>query len=187
MDLGGLHSETDFNIIYSVLFLTLETGGSKMSQEVAALVGPIDGTVDYGTGWRSRLTPKLEKLGIKVINPTDYFKPQGMDIHTGRKALEEARQAADWIELVKIMDGIWRFNEELVGQATFLIANWCQRISAGGTIREMQRAFEQKKPIYVIYDKDPRAVNCHLLHLIYKNGAIFTNEEEFIEFLKRRP
>jgi len=158
-----------------------------MKQEAAALVGPIDGIADYGTSWRKSLGAKLEKLGIKTINPTDYFKPQGMDIHIGRQALEEARSSRNWSRLVEIMDGIWRFNEEIVTEATFLVASWSQRVSAGGTIREMQKAFEQGKPVYVIYDKDPRLINCHLLHLIYKNGRIFSSEKELIDFLTKRP
>ena len=155
-----------------------------MQNLTAYLIGPIESAVDHGVGWRTGLKPKLEQINIKSINPIDYWNDKELDIEQGHNIIHWHRLLKDWPNFLRWMDDIWSKNEPWVYKSDFLIAHFSEGDVLGGTIREMQIAFDLCKPMFLVYTGDINKVNCHVLHLVLKWGRIFTNFDELIEFLK---
>ncbi len=154
-------------------------------KKTAYLIGPIEGASDYGKGWRESVVPRLAAFGIGVFDPTGNVVLGGTsDIYERREKVDNAKKSHDWTLFTSLMDDIWRWNHEAVLGSDFLIAHFPERPAMGGTLREMQKAFDYEKPVYLVYESDPVSINAHVLHMILKRGAIFTSFDEFFEFLR---
>ena len=154
-------------------------------KKLAYLVGPIESASDHGRGWRKELTSRLAEFDIEVIDPTSDVIICGIsDVHERRRIVDSARESRAWEKLTILMDDIWKFNDRAVGESDFLIVHYPEKVSGGGTLREMQKAFDYAKPVYLVYEHDPVSINCHILHMILKRGKIFSSFDELFQFLK---
>jgi len=156
-------------------------------KKIAYLVGPIEGVLDHGRGWREEIAQKLLGLGIGSLDPTKASIEigDGLDVAFRRQAVEAAREARDWEKVLSIMEKVWEYNEGAVKASDFLAAYFPEKVSGGGTLREMQKAFDYGKPVYLVCGLDPSSINTHILHMVLKRGKIFSTFDELIEFLKK--
>ena len=61
---------------------------NRLKDLCAYLSGPIDFTEDQGKGWRDMITPFLEKIGVKVLNPLRHSFVGAENIPEKRNKME---------------------------------------------------------------------------------------------------
>jgi len=138
------------------------------------LAGGMENSKNLGAGWRSELTPKLEALGIKVLNPVLFEQEQlkGLKI----RMLPEKFIGGDgklvrpkhWHQLKlaprsshlykrfqRYMQNIIRYDIQVVQEYTdFVVCFWTHETSKGaGTHSELTTAFINNVPVYVVLEE----------------------------------
>jgi len=138
------------------------------------LAGGMENSKNLGAGWRSKLTPKLEAMGIKVLNPVEFEQEQlkGLKI----KMLPEKFRSVEgklirpkhWHQLKmaprdshlyrrfqRYMQNIIRYDMHVVQECTdFVVCYWNENTGKGaGTHSELTTAFMNDIPVYVVLEK----------------------------------
>ena len=96
---------------------------NRLRGQLVYMIGPIEYATDYGFGWRNELTPKLQEMGIGVMNPLD--KPMQTQVHEDeelqslKKSLIEKK---DYDGLASLMKDVVRADLRMVDKADFLCA-----------------------------------------------------------------
>lgn len=165
------------------------------------LAGPIEADEENGgEAWRVKLTPKLEEIGVKVLDPC-VLEPLkvGCDSKTLRDKLTGWKRAGHWLPFMDAMDKIWIGDVnapgdlECVRQSTFIIVYANLKIPTSGTKFEMEESLTHKIPIfYVTPDPKTEVNNSELWCVMKSNGAVnpdecvFPSFNKLIEFLKTK-
>lgn len=147
------------------------------------LVGAMDRVPDGGVQWRDQITPILNNMNIKVLNPCK--KPT--------TTIKEDEETRHWIEYYKETEqyekirkhyGIIR-NADLrcVDICDFIIAHIDTSIHACGTYEEIVTANRQKKPI-LIWCEQGKKYAPNWLFFMLSHEHIFSSMEELIGHLK---
>ena len=146
------------------------------------LVGAMDRVRDGGISWRNKITPMLESLNIKIINPCD--KP----IY-GVKENEETRWWIDYYketqQYAKIKDKfaiIRNADLRCVDVSDFIIAHIDLNVHACGSYEEIFTANRQKKPVLVWCEQGKKQAP-NWLFFTLPHEHIFNSMEELIEYL----
>ena len=168
---------------------------------VTYLAGPIEADQESGGAqWRTKLTPKLEELGVKVLDPCVL---ESIKVNCDSKQLREKligwKQAGHWDKFMAAMDKIWigdvnaAGDLECVRQSTFIIVYANLKIPTSGTKYEMIEALKAGIPIYIVTpDNKVEMNNSDLWCVIKSNRAIAPDEcifpsfNKLIEFLKEK-
>jgi hypothetical protein len=153
-------------------------------KKVVYLAGTIDSGKDLGKTWRQIVRNKLEPSGYVFLDPTDDIDSK--TVAEQKESVDVAKKRKDWDAFNLLMDAMWKSNSLMVTKSDFLIVhfthppeNW-----SGGTTRELQLAFDLKKPVYLIYDGDIARIKNHILHMFVKYGQIFGSFDElFVKLL----
>ena len=156
-----------------------------MAQIKTYLAGTIQDSKDGGVSWRKKITPKLEELGIKVLDPTILESEEFGSMVMAQKVLESYVEAGNRDLFVSAMETNKSRDLAAVREASFLIVKGHE---TGGTICEMWEMLRHhKKPVYVIANSDLKKWNYWMLSEIWKGGGeIFNSESELFAFLKGR-
>ena len=122
---------------------------NRLKNQRVYLAGAMDRVHDRGSGWRDKITPFFESLGIVVFNPIKKPLNIGIedeDTHITKKILKENH---DYDELSNLMKTIRAVDLRLVDISDFLVVNLDLDIHPCGTYEEIFWANRQKKPILV--------------------------------------
>jgi len=144
---------------------------TEENQPTVYLAGGMENAKNLGAGWRDTLTPRLEILGIKVLNPILFEQEQlkGLKI----RMLPEKFRGIDgkivrpkhWHQLKlaprtshlykrfqRYMQNIIRYDIQIVTECTdFVVCHWTNETSKGaGTHSELTAAFMTNVPVYVV-------------------------------------
>lgn len=144
---------------------------------------------DFGVDWRQQLTPKLEKLDIKVQDPIvqtlKRFKAQSME--ESRETLQRLWKE-DRGKHHQIIMAIKRADIKAVLRSDFLITYWDWRITTYGTVDENREAAKNKIPIYcVCYAPAQLLPNWFIDDILYESGGgLFDSFDRLENFLKLR-
>jgi len=65
------------------------------------LAGAMDRVADGGVGWRNRVTPILESMGVTVLNPCNKPVQVGLEDEATRFEIEKLKQSGKFNELRK--------------------------------------------------------------------------------------
>lgn len=147
------------------------------------LVGAMDRVHDGGISWRNKISPLIQSLGVRIINPCD--KP----IH-GVKENEETRWWIDYYketkqyEKIKDKFSIIR-NADLrcVDVSDFIIAHIDLNVHACGTYEEIVTANRQKKPV-LIWCEQGKDKAPNWLFFMLPHEHIFSSLDDLLEYLK---
>lgn len=171
----------------------------KVYKYITYLAGPIESDeLSGGELWRDRLTPKLEELGIKVLDPCALeFKKVGCDSKLLREKLIGWKQAGHWDKFMESMDKIWIGDVnapgdlECVRQSTFIIVYANLKIPTSGTKYEMIEALKSRIPIYCVTPDAKVDMNNSDLWCILKSNnvkspddCVFQSFNKLLEFIK---
>lgn len=166
---------------------------------VTYLAGPVEADEENGgEAWRAKLTPKLEELGIKVLDPCALeSKKVGCDSKLLREKLIGWKQAGHWDKFMDAMDKIWigdinaPGDLECVRQSTFIIVYANTKIPTSGTKFEMVESLKGKIPIYCVTPDAKVDMNNSDLWCIMKSNnvknpdnCVFPSFNKLVEYLK---
>lgn len=116
------------------------------------LIGAIDHASDQGVGWRKDLIDKCKNLGLKIkfLDPTN--KVTGLQEEIGEEHNKNVRLKAtgQWDELSSVMRTIVRQDHRCVDLSDFVIFYLDISVHTCGSYFELQSAFSQKKPYFII-------------------------------------
>lgn len=159
-----------------------------MYKETTYLSGAMDMVADGGVNWREKLMPRLEELGIVVLDPV-LMSNKLLQVPTGRDAKWKLRMLAeeDKKEYRRIMEMIKKNDIDAVLQSDFIITRWDYYIPTYGTVAENWTAAMKEIPIYCVCPA-PDYVLPHWFRddIDISGGQKFNNDEELIKFLKQR-
>jgi len=147
---------------------------TEENQPTVYLAGGMENAKKLGAAWRAVLTPKLEAMGIKVLNPCLFEQEQlkGLKI----RMLPEKFRGADgkivrpkhWHQLklaprtshlykrfLRYMQNIIRYDMQVVAECTdFVVCHWTSETSKGaGTHSELAIAFISNVPVYTVLEE----------------------------------
>lgn len=166
---------------------------------IAYLAGPIEADQENGGElWRIKLTPKLEELDIKVLDPCALESIKvGCDSKILRQKLTGWKQAGHWDKFMDAMDKIWVGDVntpgdlECVRQSTFIIVYANSKMPTSGTKFEMIEALKNRIPIYCVTPDAKVDMNNSDLWCILKSNnvkspddRVFPSFNKLLEFLK---
>jgi len=107
----------------------------------------MDATKDRGEGWRNRISPFLERLGIIVLNPCDKPIELATEDDNSVERRKEYKRIGNYDSLAEEMHAIRVVDLRLVDIADFLIVNLDMDIPACGTYEEIGWANRMKMPV----------------------------------------
>ena len=150
------------------------------------LCGPMDMAKDGGVGWRDEITPKLQKMGIRVLDPCK--KPSTMGIMQDEsKARENMRKWKETGKFGKIRPAykmIRSIDLRCVDESSFLIGYINTDVFMCGTIEEISVANRSKKPVLLcIEGGKAKCPNWLLLMLDHRH--IFGSWDELLSYLQK--
>jgi nucleoside 2-deoxyribosyltransferase len=152
-------------------------------EKVVYLAGTIDSGKDLGKTWRQIVRSCLEQKGFVFLDPTDEIESK--TVAEQKASVDVSKKQKDWSTFNRLMDAIWESNSSMVTKSDFLIVHFTHSPEnwSGGTMRELQLAFDLKKPVYLVYGEDTNRIKNHVLHMFVKYGQIFVSFDELFEKL----
>jgi nucleoside 2-deoxyribosyltransferase len=145
------------------------------------LAGSIEYSPDLGKGWRAAITPTLKALGHEVYDPAEDEMKNLTDV--------EAREFRVWKQsdlprFRRTIQKIIAYDLDLIEQrCDAIVCYWDQYAGRGaGTQGELTFAHRMGIPVYLICGMPVEQVSGWLLGCATE---VFTNFEEFDEFVKR--
>ncbi len=148
------------------------------------LVGAMDRVKDGGIGWRRRIIPDLNKLGVIVFDPTN--KPtRGVAIEDTkfRNEITKLKQEGRYDEASDIVRQIRVIDLRMVDTSDFIICNLDTSIHACGTYEEIFWANREKKPILVHCEQSKEEIPHWLVGTI-PHQHIFDTWATLVGYLK---
>ena len=121
--------------------------GNHLWRTKTYLVGKMHGE---DTGWREMITPRLEKMGVIVINPLE--KPFVRDVQESQDARNELlkkRESEDFDYLEKKMREIRSYDLACVDKSDFICSHLDPHEASWGSGEELVTAVRMKKPIFL--------------------------------------
>jgi len=157
-----------------------------MTKYTTYLCGPMQDAVDGGVRWRDQLTPKLEALGIEVLDPTKIEAEEFGSIDKAHVEIRNLVAAGNWEEWDKVLDDILKRDIDAVYKSDFIIGFYDVNMKMGGTLCEMwEAAWHRKIPVYVVSRNAKRDWNIWMLRTIRKTGRVFDSWSQLTEFLTK--
>lgn len=121
----------------------------RLKNQRVYLAGAMDRVPDRGHGWRDKITPFLESLGVIVFNPIKKPTNIGMEDEETQKYKYKLKNEQSYDELSLLMKTIRAVDLRLVDISDFLIVNLDLDVHPCGTYEEIFWANRQKKPIII--------------------------------------
>jgi hypothetical protein len=130
--------------------------------------------------WRDSFTKDLEKINIKVLNPTrPMFHDQLSESEDMRNKFKKMRENNEFSELHDIMKNIIRRDLRAVDLSTFVIVKLEPNKATWGTTHEVIQASSQRKPIFFMINKRSE-MPLWLVGLVNMD-FVFENKEELFK------
>lgn len=156
---------------------------SKLFGSSCYLCGSMDRVADGGIGWRNKLTPQLNKLGVIVLDPCDKpVQGEGIEDAKIREIIRKHKNNGEY-DLVKLLiQPIRQSDMRLVGRSDFLVVDLDLEHHPCGTWEEIFWANREKKPILVKMAGGKSAAP-HWLFGCLPHQHIFSEWDELISYL----
>lgn len=122
---------------------------NRLRNQRVYLAGAMDRVADRGNGWRDKITPFLESLGVVVFNPIKKPSSVGVEDEATHKYKTKLKKDENYDELSSLMKSIRSVDLRLVDISDFLIVNLDLDVHPCGTYEEIFWANRQKKPIII--------------------------------------
>jgi len=113
------------------------------------LIGAMDRVPDNGVGWRRRITPFLNSLGVVTLDPTDKPIDIGLENAESREFRHKLKDMELYDELAKEIKLLRVVDLRMVDMSDFLIVHIDTDFHACGTYEEGSWANRLKNPILI--------------------------------------
>lgn len=141
-------------------------------------IGAIDRSPDFGVGWRRKITPRLEEMGINVVDPTN--KPSILNYSEDENWIEikkQLRKEKRYDELGLMMHDVRNIDLRVVAQSTALVCNLDFTEFPCGTYEELFKSNLDKKPALIYFSQGIDSCPDWLFGVFYKDWKEFFYED----------
>ena len=127
---------------------------NRLKGMTAYLCGAMDRVKDGGVKWRQYMTPKLQELGVGVLDPCDKPSDYGTEDHDTRDQITKLKKSGKYDQVSEIMKPICAIDLRMVDIAHFIVMSLDVDSHLCGSYHEASVAIAQKKPVlYINYSE----------------------------------
>lgn len=145
------------------------------------IAGPMDRAKDAGDGWRDKITPILQGMGILVLDPRKKPIDMGLEDVERRVIRNQNIEKENW-EAVESDKDIRQIDLRAVDVTDATIVYIDMEQYPFGTVEEIVLANREKKPVLAFIEGGKKNAP-HWLFWMIGHEAIFNNMDEVIEHL----
>ena len=146
------------------------------------LVGAMDRVPDGGVGWRKVITPHLESMSVKVLDPCiKQISSVKENKHT-RNLIEKYKITGQYDKIRKNYNAIRNADLRCVDISDFIIAQIDIDVHMCGSYEEIVTANRQKKPV-LIWCKQGKQKAPNWLFFMLPHEHIFSKMEDLLKYL----
>lgn len=153
----------------------------RLKDHLCYLVGPIDHDLENCKAWRRAITPKLNNLGVKVIDPTNSVFCSEDDSIAVRR-INVAKNSGNWEQSTEIAKEIVRRDLRAIDLSSFIVAYIDTDIFSCGSIVELSHAAQQRKPVVLVCKQGKSGVPNFLWGLLDHN-MFFGDWDSALEYI----
>ena len=155
-----------------------------LSESLCYLIGAIDNSNDLGCGWRTRLIDlcKSSGLEIKFLDPTNKVTGLKSESKEEHNLIMRLKSEQKWDELRSFMKRIVREDHRSVDLSDFVVVYLDPSVHTCGSYFELQSAFTEKKPYFIIVQGGKKNVPAWLFG-ICDYDCFYSSVEEVVEEL----
>ncbi len=146
------------------------------------LIGAMDYAADNGVGWRRRITPFLDSLGVVVLDPTKKPINIGFEDIENRQYRTNLKDQGLHDELSREIKVLRVVDLRMVDMSDFLIVNIDTDVHACGTYEESSWANRLKNPILIHCEQGKNGIPDWLFGTI-PHHHMFTNWIDICKYL----
>jgi len=147
------------------------------------LSGPIDFQKDRGAGWRDMITPFLEKMEVKVLNPLRPPFYGASKIPEKRIKMDDMLKNNQFEELHQEMKELVHMDLRAVDLSSFIICNYDSNIHMCGTYEEIFAGNKSVKPVLLVHKK-PRNELSSWMYGRFPPSSFFADWDELKIYLR---
>ncbi len=146
------------------------------------LAGAMDRVVDGGIGWRNAITPMLQELQVKVINPCDKPIESAKEGPDTRMQIEFYKETGQFDKIRQDYGHIRNADLRCVDVSDFLIAHIDMNVHMCGSYEEISTANRQKKPI-LVWCEQGKKLAPNWLFFMLPHEHIFSSMDHLLAYL----
>jgi hypothetical protein len=146
------------------------------------LAGAMDRVVDGGIGWRNAITPMLQELQVKVINPCDKPIESAKEGPDTRMQIEFYKETGQFDKIRQDYGHIRNADLRCVDVSDFLIAHIDMNVHMCGSYEEISTANRQKKPI-LVWCEQGKKLAPNWLFFMLPHEHIFSSMDQLLAYL----
>ena len=154
----------------------------KLRNTRTYLIGAMDRVPDSGEGWRERITPMLEHMGITVLNPCKKPIDVGIEDEDARHWIEYYKETGQYEKIKDQYSVIRTVDLRCVDVSDFMVASIDLDVHACGTYEEITTANSQKKPV-LVWCQQGKEHAPNWLFFMLPHEHIFGSLEDLLEYL----
>ncbi len=155
-----------------------------LNESLCYLIGAIDQSCDLGSGWRKRFIDlcKSTGLNIKFLDPTNKVTGLQNESQEEHDLIIRLKEQQKWDELSNVMSQIVREDHRSVDLSDFVVFYLDPSVHTCGSYFELQSAFTEKKPYFIIVEGGKENVPAWLFG-ICDHDQFFGSIESVVEEL----
>tara|TARA_B100000073_G_C23661357_1_gene544698 strand:- start:353 stop:880 length:528 start_codon:yes stop_codon:yes gene_type:complete len=146
------------------------------------LVGAMDRVADRGVTWRNSITPMLEDMHIKVLDPCKKVMNGKREDEDTKKQIEYYKETQQFDKIRENWSYIRNADLRCVDVSDFIIANINMNVHMCGSYEEISTANRQKKPVLVWCEQGKTQAPNWLFFMI-PHQHIFSTMDQLVEYL----
>lgn len=132
---------------------------NRLNELTCYLSGPIDYAENNGNEWRENITPFLNNMGVKVLNPLRHSFYGSHQIEEKRIKMKGFLEEGKFEDLHKEMKDLVHMDLRAVDLSSFVICNYDSTIHMCGTYEEIFHCNVQVKPVLLVHKKPRRELS----------------------------
>ena len=156
---------------------------SRLNGMRAYLAGAMDRVPDGGLGWRNRISPLLNDLGVVVLDPCNKPIEVGIEDDHSRNTINDYKKTGQFHKIREDYGVIRTLDLRCVDISDFVIASIDIDVHACGTYEEITTANSQKKPV-IVWCQQGKINAPNWLFFMLPHEHIFGSLEEIMSYLE---
>lgn len=157
---------------------------NRLRGQVVYECGPIDLAFDLGKGWRDKITPELEAMGMIVLDPLHKSTTFGLESDDQRPIRKILKEEGRYHELSLLMKEIRHVDMRMVDRADCLVIHLDLDIFSCGTMEELFWANRSKKPCLVFCKQGKKNIPDWIFGTI-PSEMLFDDMSSLLQYLRQ--
>lgn len=154
-----------------------------LKNKIVYLCGPLGSVEDDGKGWRQKITPRLEEMGVIVSDPTKSTLDGTGEVGDDKKFFKKLLINEDFAGVKKEFWKIVRKDLKAVEKSDFIIMNYMATVTTVGSWHEAVISSLIKKPILLKYDRNELDIFNPWVVTYVKENEFFAEWDDMFKYL----